>query len=126
MDQKSMAKQAFDFQKNTLDSLIDSVATIQDQAEKSLSFFLDKNPWVPEESKNVILEWGNIYKKGREDFKQSLDDGLDRMGSYLETAAEAAGQAAKRTAKSPEEAAKKASESHGRASESGKQESKQS
>jgi hypothetical protein len=126
MDQKSMARQVFDYQKTTFDSFIESVATIQDQAEKSLSFFLDKNPWLPEESKNVILEWGNIYKKGRDDFKQALDDGLDRMGSYFENAAEAAGQAAKKTAKSTEEAAKKASESHGRASESSRQESKQS
>lgn len=116
MERKEMVKQVFDYQKNSLDSFIDSVATIQDQAEKSLGFFLDRNPWVPEESKNAIMEWGNIYIKGREVFKQTLDEGFDRMESYFEIVSDAGKQAEQRAAKS--------AESFSRASESSKQESK--
>lgn len=125
MDQKSMVKQAFDFQKNTFDSFIDSVATIQDQAEQSLSFYLDRNPLMPEESKKVVMEWGNIYRKSRDDFKQALDDGYDGMESYFETAAQATQQAARQATKSAAEAGRKSSEAASKASESGKQESRQ-
>lgn len=124
MDQQSMVKQVFDLQKNTLDSFIDSVATIQDQAEQSLSLFLDKNPLMPEESKKVVMEWGKIYRKSREDFKQILDDGYDRMESYFENAAGAAQQAARQATKSASEAGRKTSEAASRSSESGRQESR--
>ena len=89
MDQKTMVKQVFDFQKNTFDNFYKSMATIQDQAERSMSFMLDRAPWLPEESKNIILEWGRIYKKGREDFKRAMDDGYEKLESYIMTTAQA-------------------------------------
>lgn len=111
MDQRSIIKQTFDFQKNTIDAFMDSISTIQDQAERSWNFMLDRNPWVPEESKSVFLELENIAKRSRDDFKQIMDDGVDRMQSYLETASSAAQQAAQQTSKASARAGEKASES---------------
>jgi hypothetical protein len=110
MDQKTMVKQVFDFQKNTFDNFFKSMSTIQDQAEKSVGFIMDKAPWLPEESRNVILEWGRIYKKGRDDFKRAMDDGYEKMESYFVTTTQASQQAAQQAAKSATEAGKKASE----------------
>lgn len=121
MDQKTMVKQAFDFQKNTFDNFYSSLVTLQDQAEKSVSFFLDRMPLMPEESKNVFTEWNKMYKKGRDDFKRAMDDGYDKMESYFETTAHATQQATR----SATEAGKKATESASRASESSRHEGKQ-
>jgi len=123
MDQKTMVKQVFDFQKNTFDNFFKSLSTVQDQAEKSMSFMLDRSPWLPEESKNVILEWGRIYKKGRDDFKRAMDDGYEKMESYFVTSAQATQQAAQQATRSASEAGKKASEQFSKSAE-GKQESR--
>lgn len=125
MDQKTMVKQVFDFQKNTFDNFFKSLSTIQDQAEKSMSFMLDRSPWLPEESKNVIMEWGKIYKKGRDDFKRAMDDGYEKMESYFVTTAQATQQAAQQATRSATEAGKKASEQFSKSTE-GKQESRPS
>ncbi|HOE71937.1 MAG TPA: hypothetical protein PLE36_14050 [Deltaproteobacteria bacterium] len=115
MDQKTMVKQAFDFQKSAFDNVYRSMVTIQDQAEKSVSFFLDRVPWMPEESKQLILEWGNMYKKGRDDLKRAVDDGYDKMESYLVSTVEAteraAQQAQQTTRRSAQQASRAASES---------------
>jgi hypothetical protein len=126
MDQKAMVKQVFDFQKNTFDNFFKSMATIQDQAEKSVNFMLEKAPWLPEESKNVIMEWGKIYKKGRDDFKRAMDDGYEKMESYLVTTAQATQQAAQQAARSATEAGKKASDQPSKATSEGKQEARPS
>ncbi len=125
MDQKTMVKQVFDFQKNTFDNFFKSLVTLQDQAEKSASFFLDRMPLMPEESKNVFMEWNKMYKKGRDDFKRAMDDGYDKMESYFVTTAEATQQAAQQATRSATEAGKKAAESTSRASESSRHEGKQ-
>jgi len=115
MDQKTMVKQAFNFQKSAFDNVYRSMVTIQDQAEKSVSFFLDRVPWMPEESKQFILEWGNMYKKGRDDLKRAVDDGYDKMESYLVSTVEAteraAQQAQQTTRRSAQQASRTASES---------------
>jgi hypothetical protein len=126
MDQKTMVKQVFDFQKNTFDNFYKSMATIQDQAEKSVGFVLEKSPWLPEESKNVIMEWGRIYKKGREDFKRAMDDGYEKMESYFVTTAQATQQAAQQAARSAAEAGKKTSEPLSKSASEGKQEARPS
>ncbi|HPV29871.1 MAG TPA: hypothetical protein PLT30_10390, partial [Deltaproteobacteria bacterium] len=109
MDQKTMVKQAFDFQKSAFDNVYRSMVTIQDQAEKSVSFFLDRVPWMPEESKQFILEWGNMYKKGRDDLKRAVDDGYDKMESYLVSTVEATERAAQQAQQTTRRSAQQAS-----------------
>ncbi|HQG31808.1 MAG TPA: hypothetical protein PLA83_07765 [Deltaproteobacteria bacterium] len=110
MDQKSMMKQAMDFQKETIDNVYKGIISVQEQAEKSLGFFLDRIPWIPEESKNVILEWGKMYKKGRDDFKKAFDDGYDKMESYLVAAHEHVAQQARSAASETRKTQSKASQ----------------
>lgn len=110
MYQKSMMKQAMDFQKDTLDNVYKGIVSIQDQAEKSLGLFLERIPWVPEESKNVILEWGRMYKRGRDEFKKSFDDGFDKMESYLIATSEQVAQQARSAATETRKAQSKASQ----------------
>lgn len=110
MDQKTMVKQVFDVQRNTFDNFYKSMITIQDQTEKSVNFFLERSPWMPEESKNMIMEWEKMYKKGRDDFKRAVDDGYNKMESYLATAAQASQQAARATTEGSRKASEKASQ----------------
>ena len=117
MDQKTMVKQTFDFQKSALDNMYRNLVTVQDQAEKSVSLFLDRIPWMPEESKQIIMEWGTMYKKGRDDLKRVMDDGYDKMESYLVSTAEATQRAARQVQEMGEKAAQQAQQTTRRASQ---------
>ncbi len=117
MDQKTMVKQAFDFQKAALDNVYRNLVAMQDQAEKSVSLFLDRIPWMPEESRQIIMEWGNMYKKGRDDLKRVMDDGYDKMESYLVSTAEATQRAARQVQETGQKAAQQAQQTTRRASQ---------
>ena len=118
MDQKTMVKQTLEFQKSTWDSMYQGMVALQDQAEKTVGFFLDRVPWIPEEGKRIVQEWGNMYKKGREDLKRGVDDGDDKMESYLVSTVEAtervAGQTARQAAQQASRAASETKKAAGK------------
>jgi hypothetical protein len=117
MDQKTMVKQAFDFQKAALDNVYRNLVAIQDQTEKSISQFLDRMPWMPEGSRQIIIRWGNMYKKSRDDFKKVMDDGYDKMESYLISAAEATQRASSQAQEAGQRAAQQARQTTRRTSQ---------
>ncbi len=117
MDQKAMIKQAFDFHKAALDNAYRNLVAIQDQAEKSVGLFLDRIPWMPEKSRQIIMEWGNLYKKGRDDLKRVMDDGYDKMESYLISAAEATQRASSQAQEAGQRAAQQARQTTRRTSQ---------
>lgn len=116
MDQKTMVKQAFDFQKAALDNVYRNLVAIQDQTEKSISQFLDRMPWMPEGSRQIIIRWGNMYKKSRDDLKKVMDDGYDKMESYLVSTAEATQRVAGQAQETGQKAAQQARQTTRRAS----------
>jgi hypothetical protein len=83
MDQKQIAKQMMDFNKNAFDSSFGAMTVLQDQTEKLVLSFLDKAPWFPEEGKKAINEWVKTYKKGREDFKTAADASYKKVAEYF-------------------------------------------
>ncbi|MGP8154411.1 MAG: hypothetical protein ACLQBQ_09785 [Smithella sp.] len=83
MDQKQIAKQMMEFNKNAFDNTFSALVVMQDQAEKLVASFLEKAPWFPEEGKKAINEWINTYKKGREDFKASADESYKKVASFF-------------------------------------------
>ncbi len=85
MEQKQIIKQVTEFNKAIFDSAFSNMIVMQDQAEKMFSKFLDKAPWLPEEGKKVLDDWMNSYKKGREDFKSSVDDSYKKVTDFFST-----------------------------------------
>jgi len=83
MDQKQIAKQMMEFNKNAFDNTFSAMIALQDQSEKLVSSFLEKSPWFPQEGKKAITEWVSTYKKGREDFKKSADDSYKKVADYF-------------------------------------------
>ncbi len=83
MDHK-IAKQVVDFQRAAFESTFNAITTFQDQAEKTVNTFLETGIWpVPEEGKKVLNEWIQTYKKGREEFKRSVDDSFKKVESFF-------------------------------------------
>ncbi len=83
MDHK-IARQVIDFQKAAFETTFNAITMFQDQAEKAVNTFLDTGIWpVPEEGKKVLNEWIQSYKKGREEFKKSMDDSFKKVEGFF-------------------------------------------
>lgn len=85
-----MAKQVIDFQKTAFENSFSAMVMIQGQTEKLADQFITKNSLIPEEGQRMINEWRLSFKKGRDDFKKSVDENFKRMESFFEDAADAA------------------------------------
>ncbi len=83
-----MAKQMIEFQKTAFENAFSAMVMIQGQTEKIADQFLTKNSVIPEEGQKMINEWRLSFKKGRDDFKKSVDENFKKMESFFENAAE--------------------------------------
>ncbi len=99
MDHTTLVKQVFDLHRNTFEGLYKGIVTLQDQAEKTVAPLIEGVPWITEEGRNAVNEWRKLYRKGRDDFKRAVDDGYDKLETYLSPMAaqtKAKGEAAKK------------------------------
>ncbi len=83
MDLEKIVKQTIDFQKATFDNTFNAMTMLQEQAERMSNMFLGQSQGLPEEGKKVIGEWVDAYKKGREDFKKSVDESFKKVEGFF-------------------------------------------
>ena len=74
-----MAKQMVDFQKNLFDNAFNAVCTVQDQTEEMVNMMLKQMAWIPEESKDSVKNWAEMYKNARENYKKSVETGFEKL-----------------------------------------------
>lgn len=89
MEPISLVKQMVDFNKATFDNSFSAMVLLQEQTEKMVSNFLEQANWLPEDGKKVLNEWVSSYKKGREDFKKSIDESFHKVETYFNETAKA-------------------------------------
>lgn len=85
MELGRIGNQIIEFQKSTFDDTFNAMVMFQDQTEKMFNTFLEQAGWIPEEGKRMIDEWVIAYKKGREDFKNAVDDNFKRVEDLFAT-----------------------------------------
>jgi hypothetical protein len=83
MDQKQIARQMIEFNKTAFDNAFNTMMVLQDQSEKLIFRFLEKAPWFPEEGKKAINEWVSACKKGRDDFKTTVNESYKKVTDYF-------------------------------------------
>ena len=83
MEPGNVAKQMIDFHKTTFNNTFNAMVMLQEQTEKMVNTFLEQATWLPEEGKKVINEWVKAYKKGREDFKKTVDENFKRVEDFF-------------------------------------------
>ena len=91
MNPKMIAKQVIDFNKATFDNTFDTITVLQNHSEKMVGLFLEKATLFPPEGKKVMAEWMESYKKGRIDFKTSVDDRFKTVEDFFVGAANVTG-----------------------------------
>jgi hypothetical protein len=83
MNPKDLTKQVIDFNKQAFDNSFHAMSSLQDQVERVVNMFLDQSPWFPEEGRKAVSEWVNAYRKGREDFKEAVDNNYKKVEDFL-------------------------------------------
>ncbi|MGC9324762.1 MAG: hypothetical protein ACP5G0_08470, partial [Desulfomonilia bacterium] len=78
------AKQMIGMYKTTFDSSYEGIVMLQDQAEKMVKTLLEQAPWITPEGRKVLEQWVNSYKKGRENFKKSVDEGYEKVVEFFD------------------------------------------
>ena len=73
MESKKIAKQLVEFQKATFNNAFTALVMVQDQTEAMFKSMMSQVPGMPEEGK----------KKGRETYKKAVDDGFEKLDSFL-------------------------------------------
>jgi len=79
MEPGKIAKQMITFQKTLFENSFNAMVMIQDQTEKMTETFLERLPWLPAEGKKAVADSIGFYRKAREDFRKSVDDGFDKL-----------------------------------------------
>lgn len=83
MEPIKMAKQMIDFNKATFDNTFNAMVMVQEQMERTVGTFLEKATWLPDEGKKLLNEWMATYKKGREDFRKTVDESYKKLEDYF-------------------------------------------
>ncbi|KFZ44500.1 hypothetical protein DS62_11675 [Smithella sp. SC_K08D17] len=83
MDQKKIVRQMIEFNKMAFDNTFRVMAILQDQSENFFSRFLERATWLPDDGKNAVNEWLGNYKKGREYFKDYIDQNYKKATDYF-------------------------------------------
>jgi polyhydroxyalkanoate synthesis regulator phasin len=85
MDPKKMMKIMLDFNKTAVEKSFNTMAVMQDQADKMFDLWLNQNKWFPEQAKKAVAECVKTRKNGLEEFKAKIDEGYKKMEEYLGT-----------------------------------------
>ncbi|MEW6377308.1 MAG: hypothetical protein AB1502_16145 [Thermodesulfobacteriota bacterium] len=83
MEQRQLIKQMLDFNKTTFNNTFNAVAMLQDQAERMTKMFLEQAAWLPEEGKKILNDWTDGFKKGRDDFKNAMDESFKKVEEFF-------------------------------------------
>jgi hypothetical protein len=83
MNQNQLLKQMLDFNKTAFDNSFNALTMLQEQAEKASQGCLEQATWLPKEGRTVLDEWMRTCKKGRESFKNSMDDSFRKVEAFF-------------------------------------------
>jgi len=83
MDQKAIFKQMVDFNKGAFSNAFNAMVMVQDQNETLANTMLNQASWMPEEGKKAVKEWVETFKKGREEYKKTVDEAFKKVEDFL-------------------------------------------
>ena len=79
-----MALGVIDLQRSAFNASMDGLDKLEKRTARVLHDTARSASWVPEEGKEVVDEWINTTKKGRTEFRKSMDKSFDLLKHYFE------------------------------------------
>ncbi|MGD9368478.1 MAG: hypothetical protein PVH87_22455 [Desulfobacteraceae bacterium] len=83
MEQKQVLRQIFEFNQSTFNNAFEAMVLLQDQFEKITNTALDQIPGLPAEGRKAIDNWAEVFKNGRQSFKQQIDNSFEQAEKLM-------------------------------------------
>jgi hypothetical protein len=83
MDQKEIFRQMVEFNKGAVNNAFNAMVMVQDQTETLATSMLNQATWMPEEGKKAVREWVDVFKKGRETYKKTVDEAFKKVEAFF-------------------------------------------
>ena len=83
MQPKQLLKQMLDFNKAAFENSFNTMLMLQEQMERMSRVYVDQATGISAETKNVVNEWTQLYKKGLTDFMAVFDESFMKVGAVL-------------------------------------------
>lgn len=84
MDPKATQKMMFEGMRTGMRTAFDTMNAIQEQMEKTWKVFLEQSGDARKDAENTLEEWLGNMRKGREEFRRNMDDGIRKMEDLME------------------------------------------
>jgi hypothetical protein len=78
MEQSQMTKQMIHFQKAFFNNSFNTMTLLQNQTENMSRTLLNQSKWLPDEGRAAMERWIDACKKGRQDFKRTVEESFAR------------------------------------------------
>jgi polyhydroxyalkanoate synthesis regulator phasin len=72
-----------DFNRSAFNNAFNAMVMVQDQTETLSNTMLNQATWLPEEGKKALQEWVEAFKKGREEYKKTVEDAFKKVESFF-------------------------------------------
>lgn len=83
MDQKDIFRQMVEFNKGAFNNAYNAMVMVQDQTETLANTMLNQATWMPEEGRKAVREWVDVFKKGRETYKKTVDEAFKKVQDFI-------------------------------------------
>lgn len=83
MDQKKIFKQMIELNQTTFNNIFNVTVLVQDQFERTANAALDHIPGISAEGRKSIENWADVFKYGRNSFKQQMNDNFEQLEKFL-------------------------------------------
>jgi hypothetical protein len=83
MEQKQVLRQIFEFNQSTFNNAFEAMVLLQDQVEKIANTTLDQVPGMPAQGRKAIENWAEVFKNGRQSFKQQVDNSFEQAEKLM-------------------------------------------
>jgi polyhydroxyalkanoate synthesis regulator phasin len=83
MDQKDIFRQMVEFNRGAFNNTYNAMVMVQDQTETLANTMLNQATWMPEEGRKAVREWVEVFKKGRETYKKTVDEAFRKVQDFI-------------------------------------------
>ena len=83
MDPKATQKMMFEGMRTAMRMNFDTMNAIQEQMEKTWKMFLEQSGDAQKEAEKTLDEWLENLRKGRDEFRRNMEDGIHKMEDLL-------------------------------------------
>ena len=82
-DPTKLARQMIGFQRGMFENTFNTIVVLQDQTERMTSTLVDQAEWFPKEGRDAINDWIKSYKKGRDEYRKTIDKAFNNMEIFF-------------------------------------------